>query len=95
MAGHGLPGLARAAYTFGPFLLAATGGAWNASVDGYLLQGLAPEDPGAWLSAAPGTQPGALPGAFAVLGGGAGAPSFVPYFAIQEEEFSAYPFFSA
>jgi DUF1680 family protein len=90
-----LPGLARAAFTFGPFLLAATGGAWNASVDGYLLQGLAPDDPAAWLSAAPGTPPGALPGAFAVLGGGAGAPSFVPYFAIQEEQFSAYPFFSA
>ena len=86
-------GYSRAAYTFGPFLLAGVGG-WSSALDGLDFSGAVggAGNPATWLLS-PGL-PGALPRAnFSV----AGVPSaqMLPYFAIEEEHFSAYPFFAA
>lgn len=86
-----VPGFTRAAYTFGPFLLAAQG-VWNATLNGLVLTGvegggaLSPQD---WL--APST--GALPANNTFGVSGVPTATFTPYFIIQDEKFTVYPMF--
>jgi len=83
------PPFTRAAFTFGPFLLAAEG-PWDAATDCVHLGAVNAADPGAWL-APEGGAPGALPARFVAAGTNV---SFVPYFAIPSgERFTVYPCF--
>ena len=86
-------GYSRAAYTFGPFLLAGVG-QWSSALDGLDFSGVVggAGNPAAWLLS-PGL-PGALPRANFSVAGVPGAV-MMPYYAISEEQFSAYPFFAA
>jgi len=85
------PPFTRAAFTFGPFLLAAEG-VWNAETDCVHLGAVDAAAPGAWL-APDGGAPGALPPRFFAA---AANVSFVPYFGIETgERFTVYPCFGA
>jgi hypothetical protein len=83
------PPSARAAVTFGPFLLAAEG-PWDAATDCiHLGAGVDASNPAAWLRA-DGGEPGALPSRFIAPGN----VTYVPYYAIENgERFTAYPCF--
>jgi hypothetical protein len=80
----------RAAFMFGPFLLAAEG-AWRNDTDCIHIEGVDPSTPAAWL-APDGGNPGALPPRFFVSGSNV---TLVPYFDIPSgERFTVYPCFS-
>ena len=84
-----IPPFARAAFMFGPFLLAAEG-AWAADTDCIHMGPLDPASPNQWL-APDGGSPGALPPRFLAV---AANVSFVPYYAIpSDEQFTVYPCF--
>ena len=90
------PPHARFAYTFGPFLLAALG-PWDAGLDCVVVAGVDARAPWNWLSAPPGTPPGALPADGAAWGVASNpAVSFQTYFTIGSgTRFTAYPIVGA
>ena len=85
-----VPGFSRAAFSFGPILLAAMG-EWNNTLDGIVLSGVegGPSLPAQWLV----PSSGALPSSSTFSVKGVVNATFVPYYSIQNEKFTVYPLF--
>lgn len=81
-----LPPFQRYAYTYGPLVLAAEGPAavWNATVDCLVIAGVDPLQPAAWMRPVGPLQ-------WNVTTSSGAEVTFLPYFAVQQEQFTAYP----